>query len=213
MERLDLDMVRNWVGNESEKKLPSSTWGEMFASVRWLTKTTSSDEDDMLSEVLKFEAKMPAKMCQVEEEDASYLLTDDPMDLPNVPVEDVEVWANLLPDSAASQLVKLTEAMVHLRDHRNAVHAFMESTALNLEVHDHQIKHSQCQVGVPKLPSFLGSSLWGAVENTVSMVDELAMVVNDLVVNASGVMETVMWMRSLKMWAQCVPEWMAWMRK
>jgi len=38
----------------------------------------------------------------VEEEDASFLLTDDPMDLPNVLAEDVEAWANLLPDSAAS---------------------------------------------------------------------------------------------------------------
>jgi len=129
---------------------------------------------------------------RVEEEDASFLLTDDPMDLPNVPVDDVEAWANLLPDSAASPLVKLTEAMAHLCDHQNTFRSFMESTTLNLEVHDHQIMHSQCQVGVPKLPSFLGSLLWGAVENTVSMVDELAMAVNDLVVNASGVMETAM---------------------
>jgi len=44
----------------------------------------------------------------------------------------------------------------------------MESTALSLEVHDHQIKHSQHQVGVPKLPSFLGLLLWGAGGNTVS---------------------------------------------
>jgi len=62
IKKLDLDMVRNWVGNESEKKLPSSTWGEMFASARRLTKSMSSVEHDMLNEVLKFEAKMPAKM-------------------------------------------------------------------------------------------------------------------------------------------------------
>jgi len=100
VERLDLDAVRNWVGNESKKNLLSSTWGEMFAGARWLTKTMSLDDDDMLSEVLKFEAKMLATMHQVEEEDASFLLTEDPMDLPNAPAEDVEAWANLLPDSA-----------------------------------------------------------------------------------------------------------------
>jgi len=129
-------------------------------------------------------------MHQVEEEEALFLLTDDPMDIPNVLAEDVEAWANLLPDLATSRLVALTEAMSHLRDHRNTVHAFMESTALDLEAHDHQIKHIQCQVGVPKLPSFLGSSLWGAVENTVSMVDELATVMDDSVVSVNGMMET-----------------------
>jgi len=193
IEKFYMNTVRNWVGNESKKKLPSSTWGEMLANTQQLTKTTSSDEDDMLNEVLKFEAKMPAKMHQVEEEDASFLLTDNPMDLSNVLAEDVEVWANLLPDLATSRLVALTEAMVHLRDHRNAIHAFMESTGLDLEVHDHQIKHIQRQVGVPKPPSLLGSSLWGAVENTVSMVDELATVVDDSGVNVSGMMETAMW--------------------
>jgi len=34
VERLDVDTVRNCVGNESKKKLPSSTWGEMFASAQ-----------------------------------------------------------------------------------------------------------------------------------------------------------------------------------
>jgi len=121
IDRLDLDTVRNWVGNDSEKKLPSSTWGEMFASAGQLTKTSSSDEDDMLNEVLKFEAKTLAKMRQVGEEDDSFLLTANPMDLPNVPAGDVEVWVNLLLDSAVSRLVELTEAMTHLRDHQNTI--------------------------------------------------------------------------------------------
>jgi len=95
----------------------------------------------------------------------------------------------LLQDSAASQLVDLAEVMAHLCDHWNTIWAFMGSTALDLEAHDHQIKHSQCQVGIPKLQSLLASSLWGAVKNIVCMVDEFVTSVKDSAGNAGRLME------------------------